>query len=100
MRLDDILKFLHHLRQGFCSELSIHMSVILLFNLVKNLIKFSVRDSQADFAEKLQKAAVSVVDEAFILGQGNHAFGGFVIEAQVEDGVHHARHGQGGTGTH
>ncbi len=46
-----------------------------------------------EIAEELQKTAVGVVDEPFILGQGDQAFGGIIIETQVEDGIHHARHG-------
>ena len=97
--LDEILKACYYFRQGFGGQLSIHSGVVLFLNVIKNLVKFGVRDSQADLAEELQETPVGVVDEALILGQLDHAFGRFIIEPQVEDGVHHTRHGQGGTGT-
>ena len=55
-----------------------------------------------DPPEHLDEAAVGVVDEALKLGvgvAGDEARGHFVVETEVEDGVHHARHGSARTRT-
>ena len=96
--LDELLKTLYYFCQGFGGQLRINSGVVLFLDFIKNLIEIGVRQSQADFAEKLQETAVGVIDEALILGQLDHAFGRFIIEPQIENGVHHSRHGQGGTG--
>ena len=46
----------------------------------------------------LNEATVGVVSKALILGQLCKAFNDLVVESQVEDGVHHARHGSSCTG--
>ncbi len=53
-----------------------------------------------DIAIHLDEAAVAVVGEAFVLRDGGQAHDGFVVEAEVEDGVHHAGHGVAGAGAH
>src|SRR5665648_655045 len=44
--------------------------------------------------------AVAVVGEARVAGRRDDALHGGVVEAQVEDGVHHAGHGGAGAGAH
>ncbi len=66
----------------------------------KVLVEVLVVDAQRDFAEQLDKAAVGVVTEAFVAGQLDQARQGGFVQAQVQDGVHHARHGHGGAGAH
>ncbi len=39
------------------------------------------------------EAAVAVVGKALVTRRLGQALGGFVVQAQVEDGVHHPRHG-------
>src|SRR6202035_3968684 len=43
-------------------------------------------------AEHLDEAAARVEGEALVLREGGQALGGVLVEAQVEDGVHHSRH--------
>ena len=56
------------------------------------------RDGQHDPAEHRDEAAVGVPAEALVAALGNEALQGRLVEAQVEDGVHHARHGELGAG--
>jgi hypothetical protein len=44
----------------------------------------------------LDEAAVAVPGEARVAGQGGKALDRLVVEAEVEHGVHHARHGDAG----
>ena len=50
--------------------------------------------------EHLDEAAVGVPRKAWVLGLGDEAVDGLVVQAEVENGVHHARHGHGGAGAH
>ena len=55
-------------------------------------------EAEDDVAVHLDEAAVGVVDEALVAGLGDQGRGRLVVEAEVEDGVHHARHGGPGAG--
>ena len=46
----------------------------------------------------LNEAAIAVPGEARIIGASGQAFDGVVIEAQVQNRIHHARHGFPGAG--
>ncbi len=62
----------------------------------------SVLDSRLepehDVAVHGDEAAVAVVREARVAGQCDHALDGDVVEAEVQHGVHHARHRRAGAG--
>ncbi len=55
-------------------------------------------DAHDHVAEHGDEAAVGVVGEALVAGALGQPVDGLVVEAQVEDGVHHARHGEHGAG--
>ena len=55
-------------------------------------------DVEDDVAEHLDEAAVGVVGEARILGAGGQGLDALIVEAEVEDGIHHAGHGELGAG--
>ena len=57
-------------------------------------------DVQRDFAEHLNEAAIAVVGEARIAALGREALGGLVVQAEVENGVHHAGHRKLRAGPH
>jgi hypothetical protein len=52
-----------------------------------------VFDTECNLAVELDEAPVSVVAEAGILGQLDQALQRGLVEAEIEDGIHHARHG-------
>ena len=54
--------------------------------------------AQHDATEQRDEAAVGVPAEALVAGQLDEAQQGLIVEAQVEDGVHHARHRELGAG--
>jgi hypothetical protein len=56
------------------------------------------RDVQDDPAEHRDEAAVGVPAEALIAADGDEALEGRLVEAEVEDRVHHARHRELGAG--
>src|SRR5690606_13858448 len=50
------------------------------------------RDAADDVAEHLDEAPVGVPGEPRVAGPGGEPLDGAVVEAEVEDGVHHPRH--------
>ena len=54
--------------------------------------------SEHDIAIHLDEAAVAIPREALVLGDGGQRKDGRVIETQVEDRIHHARHRVARTG--
>ena len=53
-----------------------------------------------DVAEHGDEAPVRIVDEPLFAGKPDQGLCNLVVEAQVEDGVHHPRHGDGGSAPH
>ena len=49
-------------------------------------------DAEHDLPVHLQKAAVAVIGETLVAAVFGKTADGVVVEAEVEDGVHHARH--------
>ncbi len=49
---------------------------------------------QYDLTEHLNKAAIGVIGEAFVARQLDQPRHRFVVDAQVQHGIHHARHGK------
>ena len=58
------------------------------------------RHAEHDLAEHLHEAAVGIPGEARITTLGRQALHGGVVEAEVEDRVHHARHREHGARAH
>ena len=56
--------------------------------------------AEHDVAVHADEAAVAVVGEPGVAGGADHALHGLVVEAEVEDRVHHARHAGAGAGAH
>ena len=50
-------------------------------------------DAHNDVAEHLNETTVTIPCETRVFGLGNEALDRTVIETEVKDGVHHARHG-------
>jgi hypothetical protein len=48
----------------------------------------------------MDEAAIAVIGEAAVLGALGQSLDGCIIEAEIEDGIHHAGHRGPGTRTH
>ena len=55
-------------------------------------------EAHHDVGEHLDEAAVGVPSEARVVGLLDEAVDGLVVKAEVQHGVHHAGHGEGGAG--
>ena len=64
----------------------------------QRLVEGGRLDVQHDPAEHRHETAPGVVPEALIAGEPDDAGDCLVVEAQVEDRVHHPRHAEGGAG--
>jgi hypothetical protein len=80
-------------------DLGIELVAILLFDVIEHLIHLSSRMAFGDVREHQHETAIRIVGETLIargFGQGKD---GVIIQAKVQDGVHHARHRLTSAGT-
>lgn len=91
-------KFDDHALEVFCIQLGVQFNALCLFHLVDDDLKVVLWNFHNNIGVHLNEATVGVVSKALILGQLCKAFNDLVVESQVEDGVHHARHGSSCTG--
>ena len=64
------------------------------------IFAFSLLHAQNDVSVHLDKAAITVPCESFILRGFDQGENSLVIESEIQNRVHHAWHGVSGTGTH
>jgi len=106
--LDERLEALDELLIVSCGEFAIDdfFAVMLVFEFLddgfKRLVVFAFAFLHAHdhVAIHLDETAVAIPGKALILGGGGQRFDGVVVEAEVEDGVHHAWHGIARAGAH
>ncbi len=84
-------------------QFGVVLDALLFLHFVDEGLKILLAHFHDHVGEHLDEAAVAVVHEALELGIGvalDHGGDHFVVQAQVQDGVHHAGHGSAGAGTH
>ena len=69
-------------------------------HLVDLILKQALGHAHDDVRKHLYEAAVAVVSEAGVAGLFGQALDGCIVQAEVEDGVHHAGHGLARAGAH
>ena len=82
-------------------QLHVELDALALLHLVDELLEVLLAHLHDHVGEHLDEAAVGVVDEPLELGvgvAGDHGGDHVVVEAEVQDGVHHAGHGGAGAG--
>src|SRR5579884_4119105 len=98
--LNDLLVLGDDGLQVLGGQVGIELGLPLVLAGVEGLVEQRHVDAERDFTEHLDEAAVAVVGKPRVAGLGGQAFHGLVIEAEVEDGVHHAGHGELGARAH
>ena len=68
--------------------------------VLQDVLEHAVIDAEHHVGIHLDEAAVAVVGEARIARAGGEALHGRVVEAEIENGVHHAGHGGARAGAH
>ena len=86
VELDDLLPVLG-------PELGVGGEPVEVLVVVENVLEHAVVDAEHHARVHLDEAPVAVVGEAFVAGALREAFHRGVVEPEVEDRVHHARHG-------
>ena len=79
-------------------ELGVQLDAALFLHLVDELLKILLAHFHHHVGIHLDEAAVGVIGEAGVVGLLGKGFHHLVVEAEVEDGVHHAGHGGTGAG--
>jgi len=64
------------------------------------LVEQRIRHAQRHLAEQLDEAPVGVVAEPLVRGVTDEPGEGRLVQAEIEDGIHHAGHGQGAARAH
>jgi hypothetical protein len=97
--LDHLLIVVDDGRQILGREVGVQLGLDLVLARIEDVVELGHINIQRDLAEHLNKAAVRIVGEARIAGTLGQPFHGFVVQAQVENRVHHAGHGKPRAGT-
>ena len=88
---DDRLQLSHESLQVLRGELGVRGAGALL-ELVERAVQLLSGDAEDDAAVHLHEAPVGVEGEALVVGLLGEPLDGAVVEAEVQDRVHHARH--------
>ncbi len=98
--LNHLLVLGDHFLQRLGVQLGVELDLLLLLLVVEDFLEVRLLDFQHHVAEHLDEAAIGVVGEARVVGPPRQGFHRFIVQAEVEDGVHHAGHGELGAGAH
>ena len=96
----DALEGGHEPREIVGAELGVDGETLRLHQIVQRVLEHVAGHVEHDLAEHLHEAPVGVVREALVAGLLREAAHGVVVEAEVEDGVHHPGHRERRARTH
>ncbi|MPM36798.1 hypothetical protein SDC9_83400 [bioreactor metagenome] len=94
----ELLELGHQLLQVLGAQVGVAGGTLGLLHGGEGVLVDVRGDALDDLAVHLDEAAVGVPREAGVAGLGSQRLDGGVVDAEVEDGVHHAGHGLHGTG--
>ena len=92
--LDDLLVLFDDFLQRLGVKVGIELRLLLLFLAVENVLKLGFIDVEHDVAEHLDQSAVGVVRKPRIVRQPGQCLHALVVQPEVQDRIHHARHGK------
>ena len=91
---EDHLEFFYYILPIIGRELGIGFNTCFCTGFGDDFLEGFIRRFHDHIAEHLHQSAIRIVDKPFIAGQLYHSFGGFIIQSNVKNRVHHARHGE------
>jgi hypothetical protein len=92
--LDDVLEPLDHGTQVGGVQVEVVLGALGVLGGVQRLVEVLAVHPEDGLAEHLDEAAVGVPGEPLVVGLGREPGHRVVVEPDVEDGVHHPRHGE------
>ncbi len=98
--LDGFLVVDNDLLQRLRVKAGVELGLLLVLLGIENLFEDRFLDVEHDVAEHLNQPAIGVVGEARVVGAFGQGFDALVVEAEVEDRIHHAGHGKLRARTH
>ena len=97
--LVDLLEGADQFLQVVSSQVHVVLDALGFLHLVDLDLEQALGNHHNDICKHLHETAVAVVCEAGVAGLLGQTFHSLIVQAQVQDGVHHAGHGLTGTGT-
>ena len=93
------LELLGQLLEVVGVQLGVQLHALLGLHLVDEFLEVLFAHLHDHVGVHLDEPTIGVIGEAGVAGLAGEGFHHGVVEAQVQDGVHHARHGSAGAGT-
>ena len=81
-------------------EISVEHVIVVILELLKNLFEFMMIYVEYDIRIHLDEAAVGIIGKALVAGASGDGIHCRIIQAEVENRVHHARHRGAGPRAH
>src|SRR5690606_14007550 len=100
LALDHFLEDVHEPGEIVLVEFGVLLHSTRLLDLVELTLEEVLVDPEDDVAEHLEEAAIGIEREAAILRAGGQSLDGAIVEAEIEDRVHHPGHRELRAGTH
>jgi len=92
--LDDALEGVDEALEVLGGQLGVTLHAALGLEVVEGVGEEVAVDIEDGLAEHLDEAAVGVPRKALVTANGCEAENGLIVEADVQDGFHHAGHGE------
>ncbi len=97
--LEDLLELRQHVGQFCHVEVGVVLDAGGSAGIGQHMLECMVVDTHDNASEHLHEASIGVIDEALIAECLDHAGEDRVVDADVEDGVHHPGHRELGART-
>ena len=96
----------HHVQKDFAdfaqvvrAQPDVDLDALALLEFLERLVEFLVGDAERHLAEQLDETPVGIVAKALVVRLPDQSCKGVRVQAEVENGVHHAGHGERRAGT-
>ena len=90
--LDKGLKLLDEASQVAGGKIAVELRFLLFLDAFEDGLEIIFADIEYDAAKHLNEAAVAVAGEARVARLAGENFDRFVVQAEIQNGVHHAGH--------
>ena len=97
---DDLLVFFKNFLQRLSVEVGVEFGFLLPLLGVEYFVERGLRNLQHDVPEHLDEAAVRVSRETWVVAAFGESLHASVVQAKIENRVHHSRHGELRARTH